>query len=174
MAGVKGRSGGARVGAGRKPLNPGLRVLHGGRRKNGEAPTAVRVPAVVAVPMPDGLTEEERAVWALEAPHAIQARTLTPGTAAEFADFCRTVVRERLMWRQVERDGWTHLKVTVDGSGQEHQELKAHPLISRATTLTARVEQKRVKFKLAPIGKEMIPPEQPRDEWAEFDADAAR
>lgn len=167
MAGVKGRSGGLRVGAGRKPFDSALRVLHGGHRRQ-----VVKHAPVVPVDPPNGLTEVELRAWYTEAPHALAAKTLTPGTAAEFADFCRTVVREREMWRQIERDGFTYLKVTIDGAGQEHQEIKAHPLMSRATALMVRIEQKRVKFRLAPMGKEITPVEPPKDEWAEFDGKA--
>lgn len=175
MAGAKGRSGGSRVGAGRKPIDSALRVLRGGRDRRGgkRAEPPARSSPPVPVDVPEGLTESELAVWLAEAPHALSAKTLTPGTAAEFADFCRTVARERRMWRQIDRDGYTHTKVTVDGSGQEHQEIKAHPLMSRATALMVRIEQKRVKFRLAPIGKEIVSTEPPKDEWAEFDAESS-
>ena len=36
--------------------------------------------------------------------------------------------------------------------------------------LAQRLEAKRRAFKLAPMGKDMVAPEAPKDEWSEFDA----
>jgi hypothetical protein len=162
-------SGGPRVGAGRKRKDADAVWLGGnaGKRHGRKKPKAPAPFALLA--SPDYLTEPERSVWESEASHAAAARTLTPGTAAEFADFCKAVVIERKLLAQIERDGWTHLDVTVDGAGTEHNTIKKHPLVSDHRQWMQRVEQKRLRFKLSPMGKEIEAPEKPTDEWAEFD-----
>ena len=163
-------SGGLRVGAGRKSKDDASKWLGGnaGKRRPMGARPKVAAPFEL-VPPPADLPEAYAVVWNAEAPHACAARTLTPGTAAEFADFCKAVVIERTLLAKIEADGWTYLDVTVDGSGQEHQTVKKHPLVSDHRQWMQRVEQKRLKFRLAPIGKELTPAEVPADPFDEFD-----
>jgi phage terminase small subunit len=114
MSGAKGRSGGFRSGAGRKPNADGLARLHGARDRG-----AVRPSSQVGdqMPQPDGLSPEVAAVWRKLAPHAVKAGTLVPGTAAAFSRFCVAIVRHAKIEAQIEKDGLTYLKVTIDGSG---------------------------------------------------------
>ena len=65
--------------------------------------------------------------------------------------------------------GWTFIAVRVDSSGQEHNELKKHPLISDLRGWEQRVEAGRARFRLAPVGKELAAPVKVDDPFAEFD-----
>lgn len=136
MAGVKGHSGGARPGAGRKPKtaferevtgNPGHRgkVLPG--PGTGQVPV---VPALDEAEAPDDLTMDERRVWLELAPHAMAARTLTPGTSLAFRVLCRNVVLERALACDVEARG-----------GSNHR------------GMIQRVDAELLRFSLSPCGK---------------------
>lgn len=88
MAGVKGRSGGLRKGAGR-PRTQHLTVV---------APSvaaAAKVPTVggQVPPAPAGLSAAARKVWARLAPLAHAEATLTGGTVADFAATCDLAVQ---------------------------------------------------------------------------------
>lgn len=151
-------SGGPRPGSGRKPKDNVRRFVQGDTTHR-PAPSAPMVAAPVDVPMPD-LPEAEAAVWASEAPLAIEQRTLTPATAGSFREFCELVVRMRRLWTTIDTDGLTYIKTSVDGAGVEHQELKKHPLLPDYRGLVQRVEAARTRFRLAPIGKELYAAEQ--------------
>lgn len=92
MAGVKGRSGGARVGAGRKPLSRNDRWLRG---KPGSA-TAPSAPSTQAgsVTMPEGLPEDVAAVWTRLAPRAVAQQTLDAARVEGFTQLCKLVALE--------------------------------------------------------------------------------
>jgi hypothetical protein len=111
MAGQKGASGGARIGAGRKPTSALRQVItgypgHRGRVLHGPGLDEPPVPApVAAVEAPSDLGPEARAVWACLAPHACQARTLTRATALGFGLLCETVVLERQYSARLEARG---------------------------------------------------------------------
>ena len=149
MAGAKGRSGGHRSGAGRKAANAATVALQGGRDLGVVRP--VELEAVpVERPAADGGVQQ---VWDDLAPHATKAGTLVPETAAAFLRLCQSVVKHAEMEAQIQRDGLTYLKVTIDGSGQEHTEIKAHPLISRAETLDNKIRGWFKDFAINPFGK---------------------
>ena len=96
MAGKKGKSGGYRVGAGRKPQGAAILSLHGGRvRPYHKLPEATPTVPQVVVNCPEGLAEQVKAVWDELAPAALEAGTLTPRTRSAFELFCRNVVLER-------------------------------------------------------------------------------
>lgn len=151
MSGVAGRSGGTRAGSGEKPSEARVLGLIGGRRGEG-----VELAPPVEIPCPDWLGAEAKAVWAELAEHAIKARTLVPSTVVAFTRLCKAVVRHAEMEAQIAKDGLTYLKVTVDGSGQQHDELKAHPLISRAGSLESSIKAWMKDFALHPFGKPVI------------------
>lgn len=136
-------SGGMRPGAGRRPDGADI---------PSDAPLA-------EVLVPAGLTTDEREVWEALAPHALRERTLTEGTSVRFRMLCRAIVRERQMDQKIQEDGWTYIAVTVDGSGQERQSLKAHPLCGPQRGMMQRIETGLQAFKLAPVGKPIPPPE---------------
>src|SRR5580765_8643117 len=98
MAGLKGQSGGARPGAGRKPrtvLERAVTPGHHGRVLT--YPMTGQVPVVAPIEVfdpPVDLTGPAHAVWLDLAPHAFAARTLTKGTARAFMVLCRNVALE--------------------------------------------------------------------------------
>ncbi len=106
------------------------------------------------------------------APRAIAQGTLTPRTIEAFRLLCE-LERERTETKKtIDRDGRTFIKVTIDGSGQEHQELKAHPLKGDYARLSKQVENLMGRFRLAPFGKAeaVIKPKAVASPWAEIAA----
>lgn len=147
--------GGARAGAGRPPKDGRERWLDGGADKRGSKPSPPMEPGPIAdVEVPDTLTPGELATWLVNAPYALAARTLTPATADEFADLCALEVEMAAVLVERRAEGWTNHGLAL---AREYR------------GLVQRVEAKRRAFRLAPMGKEMVAPEQPKDEWAEFD-----
>lgn len=140
--------GGARVGAGAKPtrFRP---VVHGGGREPEDCG--------VSVLPPEDLPPEQRDFWHRYAGMAIEKRTLTGHTVAAFRLLCELEAEKRETKATIDRDGRTFIKVTVDGSGQEHQELKAHPLTSAYGRLAKSVETLMARFGMAPFGKAELP-----------------
>lgn len=76
------------------------------------------------------LVQDAVAVWAEQAPHAFEARTLTPATASAFAMLCRAIAQERA------------LSMTAP-AGADHR------------GLMQRVATWKKDFGLAPLGKAM-------------------
>jgi hypothetical protein len=137
-------SGGARVGAGRKPKQRlEFAVVEGG---------AVKDDAVPSLP-PEDLPLAGREFWQQWAGLAMDAGTLTGRTVPGFRWLCETYAEMRANQQQIEQDGRTYVKVTVDGSGQEHQELKAHPLTNALNKLRKDVEGGMARFCLTAMGK---------------------
>jgi hypothetical protein len=79
--------------------------------------------------------------------------TLTLQTEAAFRLLCELDAEKRATKATLDHDGRTYIKVTVDGAGQEQQELKAHPLTGSYRQLAQRVEALMARFSLAPFGK---------------------
>jgi hypothetical protein len=164
-------SGGPRVGAGRKPQDLAAGALTGSRRARARAKATNQTePASaesaqspdVQIPQPPGsLTLDELAEWQDLAPRALKEGTLTESTRLALRDLCQArVLKDRLL-RKVNDHGAVVL--TKDGN------LAAHPLLTRFTTLFQRIEAGMMRFKLAPIGKDMTEPAKPTDPFAEFD-----
>lgn len=169
MAGAIGRSGGTRVGAGRPRKSDKQRWLGGdaGKRSHTEKPQLHPVELISA---PEGLSEDEIAVWNTEAPFACQARTLTKATVGAFVEFCEAVVMARSLKKRILDEGLTYLKVTVDGAGQEHREQKRHSLLPELRGWAQTVRTKRAEFKLSPMGKPIEEAVVVEDPFSEFDA----
>lgn len=157
---------GGQPGMGRKRQTKVEAFVRGSRDRHSKETTQ---PGDRQVAMPEGMSEGAVAVWEELAPYAIKANTLFPQTARQFADLCESRVRMAKWQAAIERDGETHIKTTVDGAGQEHAELKAHPLISRHHGLSQRVEMGMIRFRLGAIGKEMAETTPPADPFSEFD-----
>lgn len=143
--------GGARVGAGRKPKTSRtpkeparLVAIDGGKAAE---------PPAVSVEPPADLPKDEHEFWRAYAALAIAAGTLTPQTVGSFRLLCELDAEKRATKETLDKDGRTYIKVTVDGAGQEHQELKAHPLTGPYRQLAQRVEALMARFLLAPFGK---------------------
>lgn len=168
MAGAKGRSGGQRSGAGRRAANTVLAVVRGTGSRGVMRPV-ISSPDVA---MP-ALEPAVAAVWAELAPLATKAGTLVTTTVPAFVRLCQMVVNHAKFQAQIDKDGLTYLKVTIDGSGQEHTEVKAHPLLTRAQTLDNAVRATMKDFAINPFGKplaEAFP--KPVDPFAEFEETA--
>lgn len=157
-------SGGARAGTGPKPKGAALLRLHASRLEPATTPGVVTsVSEPVPVEMPAGLPDDQKAIWEALAPLALEQRTLIPATAGSFCDLCRAIVIRDGILAKIQADGWTFIKVSVDGAGVEHQELKRHPLSSEFRGWEQRVEAGRARFKLAPIGKSIAPEQKPQE-----------
>lgn len=167
---MKGRSGGFRAGAGRKPIDRQTLALRGGQSRRASAVAVGPLEPVESVSVPVELDEAQRAVWDALAPHATRARTLTPETEAAFRDLCEATVLKRAMLARILADGMMLEDVSVDGAGVEHRRLQAHPLIAKHQAMMVRVEAAMSRFLLAPQGRPAAVSEPKPDEWAEFEA----
>lgn len=129
--------GGKRVGAGAKPYVPTIP----GTKDD-----------VLATP-PEDLPADEQAFWVAYASLAIEKGTLTSHTVAAFRLLCELDAEKRKTRSHLDSQGRTFIKVTVDGAGVEHQELKAHPLTGAYGRIAKAVEALMARFGLAPFGK---------------------
>ena len=102
---------------------------------------------------PADLPEDQRDFWKRYAALAIDVGTLTLQTEASFRLLCELDAEKQATKATLDKDGRTYLNVTVDGSGQQHENLKAHPLTSSYRQLAQRVEALMARFGLAPFGK---------------------
>lgn len=133
--------GGMRVGSGQKPHGVG---------PGGDDPGVSEEP-------PADLPEDQQGFWRTYAPLAIERETLTKHTEASFRLLCEMDAEKRATKATLEKDGRTYIKVICDSSGQEHQELKAHPLTGAYGRLAKHVEALLARFGLAPFGKPVSP-----------------
>lgn len=165
--------GGARVGAGKKPKGEhAIRIRRAPLAVVNQAPDVDGADEPVSVMAPDDLPANQRVFWQENAPKAIAQGTLTWRTVSGFRLLCEQDADRLKIKKTVDKDGWTFIKVTVDGAGQEHQELKAHPLIRDYRALCKSVETLMARFKLAPFGKAEIQVKPKRDvnPWGSFGA----
>jgi hypothetical protein len=128
--------GGARVGTGQK----------GNRELVEVTDTSLAAP-------PDDVPADEQGFWLEYASLAIEKGTLTKHTVPSWRLLCELDAEKRATRATLDKDGRTFLKVTVDGAGVEHQELKAHPLTGAYGRLAKAVEALMARFGLAPFGK---------------------
>lgn len=136
--------GGARVGAGRKPKKTlDFPVIDGGKSDA----------CLIAAEPPAELPDPHKKHWRLNAHLAIQRGTLTLQTEPQFRTLCRIEAEIEATDTTIEADGRTFIKTTVDGAGQEHQELKAHPLLSHYRALLKQQQSLFKDFMLGPFGK---------------------
>jgi hypothetical protein len=176
-------SGGARTGAGRPPKDAREKALAGWAGKRGTkaehdaAITRANQPLPVMSP-PADLPADQRAVWLELAPHAAAQRTLTDDMALAFRDLCEAITLKRRMLATIEDDGLTYQRRTVKVEREdadvelrtEECEIKAHPLLTHHRGLMQRVEVGLLRFRLSPVGKEVVTDNSAaKDEWTEFD-----
>lgn len=181
-------SGGKRANAGRRRKSQEEGALTGSRRvlaraqdvnqntsnqtsRNQNAPTPPpQTPTEtldVQIPQPPGsLTLDELAEWNDLAPRAAKEGTLSDSTQMSLRDLCRLRVLQDRLVRQLADDG----DVVFGAAGQR----AAHPLLTRITTLSQRIDAAMIRFKLAPLGRELpAGPEKPVDDgFGEFDQPA--
>lgn len=162
MAGVKGRSGGRRVGAGRKPKSAEQRALGGfaghrsnaeTRRRDGAAAAAAREQRLQgagdAPPAPPVSVELPSVtdIWQELAPQAVGQGTLTEASRESFVHLCELVAVKRALFAQICAEGW----VVLAPSGDR----KAHPLLVRYQGISRDVKDLLTRFCLSPAGREM-------------------
>ena len=160
-------SGGRRIGAGRKRKDNVVAFTHGSRQRAGQAQEA---PVVSGDPVdpPADITPEQLAVWALHAPDAIRAGTLTRQTARSFVHLvCSPEVIYNRILATLEADGWTYQKRTEMGL-----EPKTHPAQNRLEYWYRRIVDGHHEYKLAPFGRPVAEPAKIVDPFAEFEAHA--
>lgn len=101
-------------------------------------------------------------MWNELAPLAEKEGTLTDSTRMALRDLCEAIVLKRKLLRAIGDEGLTVF--SMQGSKA------AHPLLTQFRGLMQRVEAGMLRFKLAPIGKEILKPaDQPADPFAQFD-----
>jgi hypothetical protein len=140
---------------------------HGSRQRAGQVVEAPVIPGEPVDP-PADITPEQLAVWALHAPDAIRAGTLTKQTARSFVHLvCASEVIYNRIMATLEADGWTYQKRTEMGT-----EPKTHPAQNRLEYWYRRIVDGHHEFKLAPFGRTVVEPARPVDPFAEFEAQA--
>jgi hypothetical protein len=159
--------GGARVGSGPKPTGKPRRlhrakttlVAHEGGRLDDE--TVSRLP-------PEELPVDQRDFWHRNAPLAIAQGTLTGRTVEGFRMLCELDAERRATKQTIDKEGRTYVKAWTDSSGQEHEEIKAHPMVARYDRLSKQVENLLGRYKLASFGKAeaVIRPKVAANPWA--------
>lgn len=115
------------------------------------------------IPQPPGnLTLDELAEWNDLAPRAAKQGTLTDDTQWSLVDLCQARVLKGKLLRDVDKFG-----NLLPGAGGA---VVANPLLARYTTLLQRVDAGMMRFKIAPMGKEIEEKkDQPADPFSEFD-----
>jgi hypothetical protein len=148
MAGVKGRSGGARLGSGPKRRDPKAAWLTGAVRKPADlalAPRPVSGSVSGSVECPKDLPADVAAVWKQLAPFALAERTLEPRTAMAFRVLCENIVLLNKL-----------AVAPLTAAGPDHR------------GMLGRVEAGWTRFRLWPDGKPALA-EPVADEWSEFE-----
>lgn len=133
--------GGERAGTGPKPRNT---VIYSDFPSN--ASEELRTP-------PEDLPAGQRAFWATYAPLAVEKKTLTVHTVCGFRLLCELDEEKRIAKATLDQDGRTYHKVSVDGAGVEHLELKAHPLTGHYRTTIKDIRAGLKDYGLVPFGK---------------------
>lgn len=132
----------------------------GGHAAVGRKPREPQIPSDAPLPVvepPGRITAEERQVWDELAPHALRERTLVPATGQRFARLCTQIVLERKMLAQIDADGLTETKVSLQmddkGGGLQTVEKKAHTLLSKLISIGQRIDAGMTAFRIAPTGR---------------------
>jgi hypothetical protein len=147
----------------------GRRPGSGPKPKRAKFEPVIRDGGTALSPIPPAdLPNEHRDFWHRYAGLAIDKRTLTTHTVPAFRLLCELDAEKRAIKTTIDRDGRTFVKVTIDGAGQEHQELKAHPLTAHYGRTAKAVEALMARFGLAPFGKPEgpMPKKQTANPWA--------
>lgn len=147
------------MGAGRKPKNARMALIHNSRDR-GTRTVGADGQALADVQPPEDLPDDERAVWDRLAPLALSRGTLTPAEADAFADLCETIVVAREMLVEIRKDGMVQARLSTrmdeSGGGDQTWESKAHPLIAKWTALKARIATEKGRFLLTGTGKPVV------------------
>lgn len=134
-------TGGARVGSGPKPKRVDLDVVCGPPDET------------ISKEPPGDLPADQRDFWVSCAPIAIERRTLTGQTVEAFRLLCELDAERRQTKRVLDASGRVYEKVWADAYGNEHTELKLHPLVNHYRQISKQQENMMLKFCLMPFGK---------------------
>jgi hypothetical protein len=168
---MSGSWGGARINSGPKPSGRPRRVHRAKAdlvaHEGGLAGDPVEEEAVSAIP-PEDLSADQRPFWHRNAAKAVAQGTLTARTLEAFLMLCELDAERRATKQTIDTQGRTYIKAWTDSSGQEHEELKAHPMVARYDRLSKQVENLLARFKLAPFGKAeaTVKPKKMSNPWA--------
>ncbi len=82
------------------------------------------------------------------------------------------------MEARLEADGLMTTKVSLQmdesGGGMQSVEPRAHDLLTKCMTMMQRVDQGMLRFRLSPMGKELVVTEAPVDPFDEFDKETVQ
>jgi len=132
-----------------------LKVLEGNPGKR-PLPTDEPKPAQVMPTMPPDLDKEAQEVWNTLGPKLLRIGLLTETDGDSFSILCQ--IRGRLqqihaLMHQPEGPVLIQTKVTIDGSGQEHTELKSSPYVKEERLYYSLFRQYAAEFGLTPRGR---------------------
>ena len=113
---------------------------------------------VISKDPPTDLPAAQRDFWTRCAAVAIAKRTLTRQTVEAFRLLAELDAERRETKKQLDAAGRVYEKVWIDSSGQEHAELRLHPLANHYRALAKQQENMMLKFTLMPFGKPVASP----------------
>ncbi len=138
-----------------RPVKPTkLKELEGnrGRRKPKKEPE----PPAIIPPIPDDLDPDARKTWAELAPRLHPLGLLTEADGDAFSILCQIRARLKQIHKVMHQEQGPVLiqaRVTIDGSGQEHTELKPSPYTVMERLYYALFRQYAAEFGLTPRGR---------------------
>jgi hypothetical protein len=130
--------GGARSGAGRKPMTKSAVVFDMDGTRRQDAAQSDR-PALDLSAPPKDLRKAERAFWLVWAPRAIEQRTLVPSTVPGFRDLCVKWAMKETIAKEIAKNGAAQPYAT--------DQVKVY------LKLEQRVDASLARFKLTAFGK---------------------
>lgn len=150
-------SGGARLNSGPDRTVGSVRWRRE-HKKKAAAPVVRVLGCAGTVERPRDLPADQVAVWERWAPMAMAQRTLVPETVGDFRALCELETERASVLAARQAEGWTDVGLR---------------LAAAYRGLVQRIESKARAFRLAPIGKEMMPATAPVDDpWSRFDGPA--
>lgn len=162
-------SGGSRVNSGPPSKSYKLRWLSGnaGHRTRTELDERAEKTASVAGECPEPpaeMLEAQARYWRQWAPLAHRRGMLDEDRTAGFALLCRTAAEADEFLEVIKEQGLTYKKVTIDGAGQQHEEIRSHPILSHYRGHLHRMEQLMARYGLAADGKVRAEPAEKQDD----------
>lgn len=151
-------SGGSRVNSGPASKSSKLRWLSGnaGHRTRTELDERAEKQPSVAGECPEppaDMPESQARYWRQWAGQSHRRGMLDADRVAGFALLCRTAAEADEFLEVIREQGLTYKKVTIDGAGQQHEEIRSHPILSHYRGHLHRMEQLMARYGLAADGK---------------------
>lgn len=157
--------------SGPRPKPTALKVLRGNpghRALNMDEPRTPEGPVV----KPEGLSPGAGVVWDRVAPVCLYMGTLTPGDVETFVRYCEIQATADASAAQKAEPGFTMFLHTtmVDSAGNEHQNVKVHPVIKIELETSVKLRPFYEYFGMCPSGRARLHIPKPKDEpvskWA--------